>query len=120
MTGHGEAQRHEAGVRVAVEVRTVNNRFLKLLLRVSEGYGGLEPQIDAVIRNQLRRGAVTVNVRVDRESSPDDFRLNEVVLASYYRQLQELAQRAGVQQLPNHGRFPRPGRAGDDHQSARR
>jgi uncharacterized protein (TIGR00255 family) len=95
MTGHGEAQRHEAGVRVAVEVRTVNNRFLKLLLRVSEGYGGLEPQIDAVIRNQLRRGAVTVNVRVDRESSPDDFRLNEVVLASYYRQLQELAQRAG-------------------------
>jgi uncharacterized protein (TIGR00255 family) len=96
MTGHGEAQRHEAGVRVAVEVRTVNNRYLKVSLRTSEGYGSLEPQIETVIRDQLRRGTVTVNVRVDRESSPDDFRLNEVVLASYHRQIQDLAARSSL------------------------
>ncbi len=95
MTGHGEAQRQQDGVRVAVELRTVNNRFLKVSVRTSEGYGSLEPQIEAVVRDHLRRGTVTVNVRVDRESSPDDFKLNEVVLASYYRQLQELSQRAG-------------------------
>lgn len=94
MTGHGEAQRQEAGVRVAVEVRTVNNRYLKVSLRISEGFSSLEPQIEAVIRDQLRRGTVTVNVRVDRESSPDDFRLNEVVLASYHRQIHELARRS--------------------------
>ena len=93
MTGHGEAQRQEAGVRVAVEVRTVNNRYLKVSLRTSEGYGSLEPQIESLIRDQLRRGAVMVNVRVDRESSPEDFQLNEVVLASYHRQIQELARR---------------------------
>jgi len=95
MTGHGEAQRQQDGVRVAVELRTVNNRFLKVSLRVSEGYGGLEPQIEALVRNRLHRGTVTVSVRVDRESSPDDFQLNEVVLASYYRQLREVGQRAG-------------------------
>jgi len=95
MTGHGEAQRQQDGVRVAVEVRTVNNRFLKVSLRIGEGYGSLEPRIEAVVRDRLHRGTVTVNVRVDRQSSPDDFKLNEVVLASYYRQLQQLGQRAG-------------------------
>jgi len=95
MTGHGEAHRHENGVRVAVEVRTVNNRFLKLSLRISDGFGCLEPLIEAVIREHLRRGSVTVSIRVECESSPDDFRLNEVVVASYYRQLRELAQREG-------------------------
>ncbi len=95
MTGHGEAHRHENGVRVAVEVRTVNNRFLKLSLRISDGFGCLEPMIEAVIRDHLRRGSVTVSIRVECESSPEDFRLNEVVVASYYRQLRELAQREG-------------------------
>ena len=93
MTGHGEAQRHQHGVRVAVEVRTVNNRFLKVSLRISEGYGSLEPLVESVVRNHLRRGSVTVSVRVERVSSPDDFKLNEVVLDSYYRQVQELAKR---------------------------
>ncbi len=90
MTGHGEACRHQDGVRVAVEVRTVNNRFLKVSLRISEGYATLEPLVETLVRSQLRRGSVSVFVRVERESTPDDFRLNPVVLESYYRQLQEV------------------------------
>ena len=38
MTGHGEAHRHEDGLSVAVEIRTVNNRYFKLNLRLTEGY----------------------------------------------------------------------------------
>jgi len=93
MTGHGEARRHQDGVRVTVEVRTVNNRFLKVSLRISEGFASLESLIEAAVRNQLRRGSVSVSVRIERESSPDDFRLDPVVLDSYYRQLQEVAKR---------------------------
>jgi uncharacterized protein (TIGR00255 family) len=92
MTGHGEACRQQHGVRVGVEVRTVNNRFLKVSLRISEGHAALEPLIETAVRNHLRRGSVSVSVRVERESSPDDFRLNPVVLESYYRQLQEVFQ----------------------------
>jgi uncharacterized protein (TIGR00255 family) len=95
MTGHGEAHRHQDGIRVAVEVRTVNNRFLKVSLRLSDGFSSLDPLIEAVVRKHLRRGAVSVSVRVERESSPDDFQLNAVVLDSYYRQLQELGKREG-------------------------
>jgi uncharacterized protein (TIGR00255 family) len=98
MTGHGEAQRQREGVVVVAEVRTVNNRFLKVSIRASDGYSSLEPQIEATVRRYVRRGSVMVNVRVDRAPSPDDFRLNEVVLTSYYRQLKELS---GAADLPD-------------------
>ena len=93
MTGHGEACRRQEGVRAMVEVRTVNNRFLKVSLRISDGYASLEPRIEASVRNHLRRGTASVSVRIERESAPDDFQLNPVVLDSYYRQLQDLAKR---------------------------
>jgi len=95
MTGHGEAQRQQDGVAVAVEVRTVNNRYLKTTFRTSEGYSTLEPNIEAMVRRHVRRGSVQVNVRVDRQASPDDFKLNEVVLASYQQQLETVRKKSG-------------------------
>jgi len=95
MTGHGEAQRQQDGVAVAVEVRTVNNRYLKTTFRTSEGYSTLAPNIEAMVRRHVRRGSVQVNVRVDRQASPDDFKLNEVVLASYQQQLETVRKKSG-------------------------
>ncbi len=87
MTGFGEAHRQQAGLAVTVELRTINSRYFKLVVRCSEGYGQLEPQIEATIREQIKRGTVQVNIRVDRAASPDDFRLNAVVLETYRKQL---------------------------------
>lgn len=95
MTGHGEARSLPEGVAVTVEIRTVNNRYLKVSLRISEGYGALESQLESLLRQHLRRGSLQVNVQVEREASPDDFRINEVVLASYRQQLERLSRGAG-------------------------
>ncbi len=92
MTGQGSAHVTEEGVSVAAEVRTVNSRYFKLALRTSDGYGPLEPRIEEVVRRYVRRGTVQVDLRVDRESVADDFRLNQTALASYQRQLTEVAQ----------------------------
>src|SRR5436190_774404 len=46
MTGHGEAHRHENGLSIAVEIRTVNNRYFKLNLRLTDGYAPLEPHVE--------------------------------------------------------------------------
>jgi uncharacterized protein (TIGR00255 family) len=98
MTGHGEAHRHEPGLSVAVEIRTVNNRYLKLNIRTSEGYILLEPQIDAAIRQHVRRGTVQANVQISREPTADDYRLNEAVLHGYLSQLERLTGRSLVDQ----------------------
>src|SRR5436190_19225099 len=88
MTGHGEAHRHENGLSIAVEIRTVNNRHFKLNLRLTEGYAPLEPHVESLVRQQIRRGTVHVHVQIDREPRPDDYRLNQVVLSGYLKQLE--------------------------------
>src|SRR3954462_4727298 len=88
MTGHGEAHRHDDGLSIAVEIRTVNNRYFKLNLRLTEGYAPLESHVEALVRQQIRRGTVQVNLQLDREPKPDDYRLNAVVLAGYLKQLE--------------------------------
>ena len=90
MTGHGEAHRHTDGVSVAVEVRTVNNRYLKFSFRATEGYQSLEPQVESLVRQHVRRGTIQVGLLIDREPSAEDYRLNEVVLKGYLTQLQRL------------------------------
>ena len=91
MTGHGEAHRHADGLTVALEVRTVNNRYLKFVFRATEGYQSLEPQVESVVRQHVRRGTVQVGLQVDREPTAEDYRLNEVVLKGYLSQLRGLA-----------------------------
>lgn len=90
MTGFGESHYVEGGLAVSVEVRTINSRYFKLSLRTSEGFGGLEPQIEAVVRKRIRRGTVMVFVRADRARSPDDYKINAQVLQGYRRQLEAI------------------------------
>jgi uncharacterized protein (TIGR00255 family) len=98
MTGFGEAHCQQDGLAVAVEIRTINNRFFKLSVRTSEGYASLEPLVEEEVRGAVHRGTIQVNVRVDRRRSPDDCRINADVLDRYRRQLESLAQQWEVGQ----------------------
>src|SRR5205814_3463993 len=89
MTGFGEARRQADGTSVTVEVRTINSRHFKLSYRASEGYGALEPEVEAATREVIRRGTVQLHLHVDRGSAPGDYRINTDVLENYRRQLEE-------------------------------
>jgi len=93
MTGHGDAIEQRNGIAVAVEVRTINNRYFKLTVRADDRYAALESQIEDVVRQFVRRGTVQVGLRIDRRPNPDEFRLNEVVLLSYLSQVNAIRER---------------------------
>jgi uncharacterized protein (TIGR00255 family) len=95
MTGFGEARGHSAGLSVYVEVRTINNRHFKLGYRSSDGYSSLEPEVENIVRQAMRRGTVQVNLRVDRQLSPDSYRINSAVVESYRAQVDALCGRNG-------------------------
>jgi uncharacterized protein (TIGR00255 family) len=90
MTGFGEARLQDERWSVAVEVRTVNNRHLKMSAKISEPYGSLEPDLERLVRETIRRGTVQVILRVERPRRAEDYRLNAVALASYRDQLRAL------------------------------
>ena len=93
MTGFGEARGTSGELTVLVEVRTINNRHFKLGYRASDGYASLEPDVEAVVRQSMRRGTVQVSLRVERQRSVEDYRINEVVIEGYRGQLEALAKR---------------------------
>lgn len=90
MTGHGEGQCRRNSTSVSVELRTVNNRYLKISTRTPEGYNALDSQIEGMVRKCIRRGTIQVTVRVDRELTAEDFRLNEAVISGYRQQLEAI------------------------------
>jgi uncharacterized protein (TIGR00255 family) len=87
MTGHGEARGEAAGLRLAVDVRSVNNRHFKLTLRAAEPYHLLESECDRVVRRFVRRGAVMVHLLVERPASAQDFPIDAIALRSYIEQV---------------------------------
>jgi len=96
MTGFGEAHAERDGLAVAVELRSINSRYLKLSIRCGEGYAALEPQVESVLRNQLRRGTVHVNVRITRARSADAYRIDTGLLDHYRSVLLEWRDEAGI------------------------
>jgi uncharacterized protein (TIGR00255 family) len=110
MTGFGESHCRQDGLAVAVEIRTINNRFFKLSVRTSEGYASLEPLVEDEVRGAVHRGTIQVNVRVDRRQSPEDCKINVDVLDRYRRQLETLAGQWDVARpVPLEALLPLPG-----------
>lgn len=96
MTGFGEATvRDAAGLGVTVEVRSVNNRHFKLSLKVPDGCAAWEADLEAVVRQVVKRGTVQLVLRFERARRGDDYRLNLTALEGYRRQLEEFRTQAG-------------------------
>ena len=72
MTGYGAARGQAGAVGVAVEVKSVNNRYLKISMKCSDAYSSLEHEIQKVVRGFVTRGTVQITVRLERvgESAP--------------------------------------------------
>ena len=50
MTGHGEAHGQSDRLHLTAEVRSVNNRYFKLMLRAPEPYNLLETEVEKLAR----------------------------------------------------------------------
>jgi uncharacterized protein (TIGR00255 family) len=87
MTGYGEASYESDVLNLTLELRSVNNRYLKVSVRASEPYNLLEAEFEKVIRRTVKRGTIQVHLRCQRQFSPHDFQINTSALRSYLDQL---------------------------------
>ncbi len=86
MTGQGEATGQHNDVSISVEIRAVNNRFLKIVSRLSDALASFEPQIESILRQHIRRGSVQLTVQSRFPSRNEDYRINTIALRSYMEQ----------------------------------
>ena len=60
MTGIGRSRHQDDQIQATVEVRAVNNKFLKLNLRLPDALNGRETRIDRLVREYLERGTLSI------------------------------------------------------------
>ncbi|HDI59928.1 MAG TPA: YicC family protein [Desulfobacteraceae bacterium] len=86
MTAYGRAEKAADGLSVAVEIRSVNSRFLDIVARLPHGYGGWEEPIKARIGACLERGRVELRLTIRDERRPEAGFEVDLPLASAYHQ----------------------------------
>src|SRR5512134_117572 len=64
MTGFGRGERHGEEVSVAIDVRSVNHRFLDVHTRCPGRFLSWEPRLRGLVRDAVRRGKVDLHVNV--------------------------------------------------------
>lgn len=96
MTGFGESRTQAEGLGVAVEVRALNNRHLKVTVRGTDPYPMFEAEIEKVVRRHVRRGTITVHIRVERAPRPTELILNVPALTTYLQQIRSACKDAGT------------------------
>jgi len=97
MTGYGQGSASGERHQVSVTLRSVNGRFLDLVVRLDESYRGLEAPLRALLEGQLRRGRVEVNVDVrPLQALPARVTIQTGVVEALHRAWHDLADRGIV------------------------
>ncbi|MGL6073634.1 MAG: YicC/YloC family endoribonuclease [Fimbriiglobus sp.] len=90
MTGFGAARADGSGFSVELEIRSVNNRHLKVTVRGTEPYPLMESEFEKILRKTIKRGTLSIHIRVQREPTATDAPLNTELLAAYLKQLESV------------------------------
>jgi uncharacterized protein (TIGR00255 family) len=87
MTGYGEAEGQIDGLDYRLEIKAVNNRYLRTEIRVPDALGFLEEEIERLLRKYFLRGTVSYTLRVKGSASKTLVEIDETGLCDLVRRL---------------------------------
>lgn len=93
MTGFGRGEAWGLGYHFSLEVKSVNHRFLEILVKMPRNFSLLEENIRKVIQDRVNRGRIEVYVNVkETEEKRRLAKVDKELALSYDNSLKELAQ----------------------------
>ncbi|MBN2131297.1 MAG: YicC family protein [Sedimentisphaerales bacterium] len=95
MTGYGEASGELDGVSYAIEIKAVNHRYLKTIIKLPETDAFLEDDIEKLLRKSLSRGTINCVLRLKGISANSLFEIDEVALRSVVQKLNKIGSALG-------------------------
>jgi uncharacterized protein (TIGR00255 family) len=96
MTGYGQSEGQVDGVSYAVEIKTVNNRYLKTIIKLPEAVAFLEQDIDKLLRGHLVRGTVNYVLRLRNATAEVLFDIDETALKTFADKLEQVVSSSGI------------------------
>ena len=97
MTGYGQAQGDFNGISYTVEIKSVNNRYLKTAVKIPDLFAFLEDDIEKLLRKNLSRGTVNYVLRLKDISGSSLFEIDEKALQAIAQKLNKAMSAVGIE-----------------------
>ena len=110
MTGYGRSELQNESFRIAVEIKSVNNRYLDINIKMPRILNPLEAQIRKELKKFMQRGKVDVFISYqDLTESNMEVKYNARIAQEYWEHLNRMAEDFGIEndvRVSSLARFP--------------
>ena len=97
MTGYGSAESVQSGVRTLVELRSVNNRFAEISVKLPRQLLSFELEVREMIRAHFQRGKIAAFIQLQLDDAqPISVSINTAKVKAYKGLLDSLKSEAGL------------------------
>ena len=98
MTAYGRGEHSEGNTHFTAELKSLNNRYRDIILRIPKTFQALEDEIRLQIASKVRRGRIEVSIQVEKNATETeyDLELNLPLVRSLIRIFEELNEQFGL------------------------
>ena len=97
MTGFGRSEVTEGQRKYVVELKSVNNRYLDINIKMPKKFNAFESAIRSELKKYMKRGKVDVFISYeDFSESESKVKYNKAIAGEYYAYLKEMAEDFGL------------------------
>ncbi len=100
MTGFGRGMAASENFNITVDLKSVNNRFLDLNLRLPAELQSLESTVKQLVSGRVARGRIDVNLQYDRYGETQ-FELNRPLITGFVSAMREMQNEFGLAGEPD-------------------
>lgn len=96
MTGFSKAEANENGINAIVELKSLNGKNLEINCRMPRPLSHKEIEVREILRQEMSRGTVSVNIFVEIDNTAKSFALNEDAAVQCFETLQNLKKKLKI------------------------
>jgi len=98
MTGYGRGESTAEGKKYIAEIKTINNRYRDVIVRIPKTLQGIEDDLRTLISEKIKRGRVEASLQMIKEGEETeyDLDLNIPLVRSYLRIFHQLGEEFGL------------------------
>ncbi|MGD9073868.1 MAG: YicC/YloC family endoribonuclease, partial [Desulfobacteraceae bacterium] len=98
MTAYGRGEHSEGDTTLTAELKSLNNRYRDVVLRIPKSFQALEDEIRSQIASRVRRGRIEVSLQMGRNAAESeyDLELNLPLVRSLIQIFEDLNEQFGL------------------------
>jgi uncharacterized protein YicC (UPF0701 family) len=98
MTAYGRGEHLQGNTRFVAEVRSLNNRYRDIIIRIPKNFQALEEDFRSLVASGVRRGRVEVVLQKENgaDETPYDLELNVPLVKAYLEVFDRLSEMTGL------------------------